>query len=152
MARWGFEANKGTTSTTVGVASLEQPATGMPRIKLYDLIFGSEATPADNVFLVEVNRSTAAATGTAVVPNALDPADSLAAVTLPKENLTVQGTNTAGAVPLSFALNQRATFRWVAAPGGEIVVAATANAGLHFNTPTAVGTVAASLSANYEES
>jgi hypothetical protein len=151
MGRYGAEMNKSTTSTTIGVGSVEAPAAAMRRIFLYDLIFGSEATPADNVFLFEVNRSTTAATGTAVTPNALDPGDPIAAVTLVKENLTVQGTNTAGAVPLSTPLNQRASFRWVAAPGGELVVVATALFGFHFNTPTAVGTPAASISANFNE-
>lgn len=150
MARYSNECQKGTTSTSVGVASLEAPGASMRRIKLYEVVAGSETAPADNVFLFEVNRSTTAATGTAVTPNALDPADA-AAVSLLKENLSVQGTNTANAIPLSWALNQRATFRWVAAPGAEIVVPATANNGLHFNTPTAQNTPAATLSIGFEE-
>lgn len=151
MATYGAEFNKGTTSTTIGVGSLEAAATNMRRFKLTEAIFGSEATPADNVFLFEANRSTTAATGTAVTPNAYDPADTIGAGTLAKENLTVQGTNTAGAVPLAVPLNQRATFRWVAIPGREIMVPATASNGLHFNTPTAVGTVAATISVGFEE-
>lgn len=150
MAKYGSELNKATTSTTIGVGSLEQPASGMRRFKVYDLIFGSEQTPADQVFLFEINRSTTVATGTGVTPNALDPADT-AAVTITRENLTVQGTNTAGAIPLAVPLNQRATFRWVAAPGSEIVVAATANFGLHVNTPTASGTPAATVTVLIEE-
>lgn len=150
MARYGSELNKATTSTTVGVGSIEAPGTSMRRAAIYDLIFGSEATPADNAFLWEVNRSTAAATGTSVTPNPLDSADA-ACVTLTKENLTIQGTNTAGSVPLAIPLNQRATFRWVAAPGGELIVPATANAGYHFNTPTAIGTPAATMTVNFNE-
>jgi len=151
MAKFASEMNKGTTSTTVGVGSIEAAGSSMRRIKVYDLVFGSEATPADQAFLFEVNRSTTASTGTTVTPNALDPADSLAAVTLTKENLTVQGTNTAGAVPLAVPLNQRATFRWVAYPGSELVVPATANNGFHFNTPTASGTPAATITVMFEE-
>ena len=150
MANYGARLNRAAASITLAVGSLENPGSGMRRLKLYDLIFGSEATPADNVFLVEVQRTTTAGTGTAVTPNPLDPADPVA-VSLPKETITSQGTETAGEVPLSFALNQRATFRWVAAPGGEIIIPAVANDGLHINTTTALNLPAASCSLNYEE-
>ena len=150
MANYGAEISKATTSTTTGIGSIEAPAASQRRVKLYDLIFGSGATPADNVFVVEINRSTTVATGTLVTPNALDPADA-AAVTLVKSNLTVQGTNTAGSIPLSFALNQRATFRWVAAPGSELVIPATALNGLHINTPTAANTPQANCNVQFQE-
>lgn len=148
MAKYQAELNKGTTSTTVGVGSLEAPGSGMRRIKVYDLILGSEATPADNVFLFRAKRSSTASTGTAVTPSPLDAADA-AAVSLPKENLTAEGT--AGVVLLSCPLNQRATMRWVAAPGSELVIAATANAGIIFETPTAVNTPAATVSVLFDE-
>lgn len=150
MAKYGAEMNKATTSATIGVGAIYCAGAAMRRIKLYDLIFGSEATPADQVFLFEVNRSTTAPTSTGVTPNALDPADP-AALTLAGENITIQGTNTAGAVPLAVPLNQRATMRWVAREGSEIVVPATAANGLHINTPTASGTPAATVSAMFDE-
>ncbi len=150
MAKFGAEMSKATTSLTIGVGAVYCAGAAMHRFKIYDCIFGSEATPADQVFLFELNRSTAAPTGSAGTPNALDPAD-VAAVTLVAENLTIQGTNTAGAVPLAVPLNQRATFRWVAAPGSEIVVPATANNGMHFNTPTASGTPAATITCLFDE-
>jgi hypothetical protein len=150
MAKYGAELNKGTTSTTIGVGTVAA-ATGAPRrLKVYDCIFGSEATPADQVFLWEVNRQTAVATGTGVTPNALDPADA-ASLAIALENLTIQGTNTAGSVPLAVPLNQRATFRWVAAPGSELVAPATAGNGFSFNTPTASGTPAATVNVMFEE-
>jgi len=151
MANFGQEFNKATTSTTVGVGALCAAAASMRRAELYDFIFGSEATPADQVFLWEINRSTTVPTGTAVTPAPLDLADTLASTIQAFENLTVQGTNTAGVVPLSVPLNQRATFRWVAPPGGNLIIPATANAGFHFNTPTASGTPAATCNVNYIE-
>ena len=148
MAKYGAELNKGTSSTTIGVGSLEAPGSGMRRFKLYDMIMGSEATPADNVILFRVKRSSTASTGSAVTPRPLDPADA-AAVTLPKENLSAEGTSSE--VLLTFPLNQRATFRWVAAPGSEVVVPATANAGVIIETPTAVGTPAVTVGTLFDE-
>lgn len=89
MANYGAELTKGTSSTTVGIGSIEAPAATMRRIGIYDITVGSSAAAADNVFLFECNRSTTAATGTAVTPNALDPADP-ASVTLAKQNNTVR--------------------------------------------------------------
>lgn len=151
MARYGNQVLKPTTSLTVGVASIEEPGSGMRRIKLYELSAGSDAgTPIDNGLRFEVNRSTTAATGTAVTPEPLDAADA-AAVTLFKSNLSVQGTNTAGKIPLQWAQNTRTTYRWVAAPGSEIVIPATANNGLHINTPVAPNTPSVAMSLFVEE-
>jgi hypothetical protein len=150
MAKYGAELQKATTSTTVGVGSIEAPAANMRRISLYEMIFGSAAAAADNTFEFEVNRSTTAATGTAVTPEPLDMADA-ACVALAKSNLTVQGTNTAGKIPLSAPLNQRATFRWLAKEGGELIIPATANAGFHINTPTSTGLTDAHVNVALEE-
>lgn len=148
MGRYGAPTTKGTTSTTVGVSAIEAPGSAMRRVKIYDLIFGSEATPADNVFKARLTRSTTANTGTAVTPAPLDPADA-AAVTLVKENLTVEGT--LGAEIMEVPLNQRATFRWVARDGSEIIIPATANAGVIIQTPTAVNAQTFTASVLFEE-
>lgn len=150
MANYAAKLSKATTSATVSLGSIEAPASGQRRIALYDIIMGSDATPADNAFLFELQRSTTAATGTAVTPLPLDPADAAAAA-LAKSNNTVDGTKTAGQIPLSVPLNQRATFRWVAAPGSEIIIPATASNGLHINTPTAINTPAAEVTTFFRE-
>jgi hypothetical protein len=151
MGRYGAELQKATTSTTVGVGSIEAPGASMRRIWLFDFIFSSAASPTgDNVYQFEVNRSTTAATGTAVTPAPFDTGDA-AAVTLAKSNLTVQGANTAGVIPNSESLNQRNTFRWQAKPGDEIIIPATANAGVHINTPTTSGLTDAHVHVNFIE-
>ena len=147
MARYSFQANR-TASATLALAALEAPATGMRRIKLYDFLVGSEATPADNAFLYTLARTTGAGTGSAVTPSPSDLADAVSAA-LAKEALTVNGT--AGVNLMAIALNQRATFRWVAAPGSELVVPATAAAGIDVNTPTAGGLVAITGTFLFEE-
>lgn len=150
MARYSADMNKATSSTTLAVGAIYCPGSGQRRVKLYDITFGSEAVAADNAIMWQLNRSTTAPTATSFTPVALDPADA-ACVTLCGENVTVQGTNTASAFLLSVPLNQRATFRWVAAPGGEFVIPATASNGVHFNTPTTTNTPALTVNCHFEE-
>ena len=134
MARYGTQMDR-TASSTLSVGTIVVDATTPRRLKLYDLLFGSPATPADNAFLWQLQRCTTAGTGDAITPSPLDPADAAALYDV-LENLTVDPTLTAGAIPLSIALNQRASFRWVAAPGSELVAPATASNGFAIRTPT----------------
>jgi hypothetical protein len=78
---------------------------------------------------------TAAGTSTGVTPQNLDPADATTEYDA-GENHTIEPTYTAGAILLNIPLNQRATFRWVAAPGGELVFPATASNGAGIETDT----------------
>lgn len=116
-----------TNTAATSILGLTSAATIRP--KVYDLIVGSDATPADNAAEYVLQRYTAAGTATGVTPKALDPGDpaSLAAA---GEAHTVEPTYTADAIMLQWAQNQRATFRWVAAPGGEIILPATAANGV----------------------
>jgi hypothetical protein len=99
------------------------------RPRLYDIIFGSYASPADNAIQWFLQRNTAAGTGDAVTPAKLDPGDPAATATS-LANHTVEPTYTAGEILLNIVANQRSTQRWVAAPGGELVAPATASNGL----------------------
>jgi len=107
------------SKTIVGV-------TGGTTIRPYliDLTISSNATPADNSSEWQLLRSTAAGTSTGVTPAPFDEADPVAISTSGK-NHSVEPTYT-GVALLDIAHNQRATFRWVAAPGEEIIAAATA--------------------------
>jgi hypothetical protein len=99
----------------------------------HDFMFGSEATPADAAILWTVQRCTAAGTSTGVTIAYLDPGDS-ATESDAGENHTIDATFTANTIMLNVPLNQRATFRWVAAPGMEIVVPQTASNGIGVKT------------------
>ena len=134
MANYAVQLNR-TASTTASLGTWGADATRPRRLKFYDLMFGSEASPADNAFLYIVQRCTALGTSTAVTPSPIDPADA-ATESDAGENHTIEPTYTANLVLLAIALNQRATFRWVAAPGGELVTPATASNGLGVQTPT----------------
>lgn len=102
--------------------------TALRRIKLYDILIGTNGTPADNEVEWDVSRMTAAGTGTASTPTALDPADA-AALTVGTNDYTIEPTVTANSSIWYVAVNQRASYRWVAAPGSEFVVPATNLAG-----------------------
>lgn len=124
-----------TASTTATLGTLTADATRARRLRTYDVIIGSEATPADAAILWTFRRCSAAGTSTGVTPQNLDPA-SFTTEYDAGENHTIEPTYTAGAILLNIALNQRATFRWVAAPGGELVMPATASNGFGIETDT----------------
>ena len=149
MAKFSSELNR-TASTTLPVGSITVDGTTARRFKLYDIIVGSEATPQDSIFLWRVFAITAAGTSTNVVPKPLDGSDTVVALTDSGENHSVDATPSGGAI-LSIPLNQRATFRWVAAPGGELIAPATANSGFAFYTPTASALIAVTATAHFEE-
>lgn len=131
MANYSFPwTATNTQSTTVPIANLYQPAAALKRLKLYEVNHSSAAAPADNAGLMYINRATTVPTGgTAVTPAQLDLADG-AASALAMEAATGGSTLTAGLIMLQIAFNQRATQRWVAKDGGEIVVPSTNNVGL----------------------
>lgn len=117
---------------------------------VYDLLFSQGAAPADTVVRWEVPRASTSATGGVVVENPLDLADG-AASCLVEDEVTVGPTVTADTQILDFDLNQRATFRWVAAPGGAIILPATAAAGIFFNCSSATYTGIARCTVHWEE-
>jgi hypothetical protein len=127
MRRYSTYGHQAVTSPTDSVLGVTSAATIRPAI--YDLILGSLATPADNAIQVLAQRYTAAGTGDSVTPVALDSGDpaSLAASSV---NHTVEPTYTANAILLDIPLNQRSTQRWVASPGGELKMPATAANGI----------------------
>jgi hypothetical protein len=139
MARWGIAATKGAANVQ-GVAYLLAAAASPRRAKVYDWSLGSNASPADNTFVHIAQRATTVPTGTTLTPNALDQADTLASTIQCFNLITVDGTLTANAFDEEIPLNQRASFRWVAAPYGELIIPATANNGFMFGLNAATAT------------
>jgi hypothetical protein len=129
-----------TASTTASLGSITADATRPRRFRLYDVLVGSEASPADNAFLYVFQRCTAAGTTTGVTPRNLDPASATTELDA-GQNATVEPTYTASTELLFIPVNQRATMRWVAAPGCELVFPATASNGVGIQTPTSSAVV-----------
>jgi hypothetical protein len=120
-----------TTSYVSHCLGVGAPTSAPRRGKIYDLLIGTNGTPADNYVEWDISRvttvSTSAAAGTLVTPQALDPADAAAT--------SVATVNSTGSPTISVqnvfyvGVNQRASYRWVAAPGSELVWPATSSNG-----------------------
>jgi len=91
---------------------------------IYDFTFGTAGTPSDSVVQITCTRfsATAATLGTAATPVALDSTDPSSTLTAINQ---LTSEEAAGLVLFQVGLNVRATYRWVAAPGGELVMAAS---------------------------
>jgi len=145
--------NSSNTTANVGFA-------GNRRYKLYDILVGTNGTPADNpmefdVALITFTSSLTGITGTLVSSVSsnfgVDPAD----VTF-QAAMQINSTGEAGVTTAIerwyLGLNQRASYRWVCQPGSEIMtaVSGTVQNGLTLRarsatyTGTATGTVLAS--------
>lgn len=132
-----------TFKTLIGVNA--SSATALRRGKLYDLMVGTNVSPADQYMQYDVSRMTAAGTGTSATINALDGADT-SILTVGSVNYTAEPTVTANSSLINIGVNQRASYRWVAAPGSELVWPATNLAGLvcralSGGSPTSTATV-----------
>lgn len=102
--------------TNLTVLALESSAAVVGSI--HQLVIGSDATPADIATRFDVIRHTAAgASGTAVVELPTDPQAAAASCNLRGGTMT-EPTYAADFL-LEIALNQRATFTWIANPGRE---------------------------------
>lgn len=125
--RYSVDATQAVASPDDSVLGITSTSAIRPTI--YDILIGSEATPADNALVWKLQRHTANGTSTPVTPLALDPGDP-AATTTGQGNHTGEPTFTASAILFHLALNQRASHRWIADPDGGLVCPATANNGI----------------------
>jgi hypothetical protein len=119
-------------------------ATTLRKAWIYDVTFGTDGTPADNSVTYKIDRQTSVGTGSAGAPAPMETTDA-AALIVATLNHTIEPTITAATQLLEIATNQRATYRWVAAPGGELVVPAVTVTGLggRAKSPAYTGTVVA---------
>lgn len=130
----------GTVVASATLPFLNLLSTAAVRPKVFDIVVGSVATPADNACKFQVQRCTTAGTpGSSPTPQAEDPGDPACVTTAGLLTFGAGPTLTANAFLLQWSQNQRATFRWVAAPGKELVMPATAANGLALMTPTIGG-------------
>lgn len=150
MGRYGaFGA--GAAAASPGRTILEVVGGTGVRPGIYDLILSCDGTPADIAFIWKVMRRTVAGTATAFTPTLLDPGDPKAATATANANASAEPTVTANSEVLDLSLNQRATFRWVAAPGGELFAPATAANGLTARVQHASSTASCRAQAHWAE-
>jgi hypothetical protein len=131
----------GTNKALINI--FDPAATPTRRAAIFDIMVGSVATPADQAAAFAVHRTTAVGTeGAGFTPNNLDPAGPAGACDSGIGAFSAEPTETANKQLLRWSLNQRATFRWVAAPGSELVLLATQNAGADLKTVSSTSTQA----------
>ncbi len=136
-----------TASATLDVGSFVTAASNPRRFKVYEFNIGSEATPADFAFLWQMFRRTGLATaGSAPTISPLDFSDTVASTLVANQAPSANGAGGSTAPLWTIPLNQRASYRWVAAPDGEMVSSNAASNGYSLATPTAGSLVAVSAS------
>ncbi|KKL73060.1 hypothetical protein LCGC14_2078700 [marine sediment metagenome] len=144
--RYAITGNEGAVSTSLQ-AALDLEGTAVVRPMVYDFMVGQDGTPpADNAILWTIERFTVTPTDTAVVPVAMEPGD-VAATAVAGEDGGTTGTITTATEFLELPINQRASYRWVAAPGGEIICPAIVANGVtaRVSSPAYTGTAKASI-------
>lgn len=135
MAKYSAALER-TLSTTASIGTVGAPGSGMRRIEVCEVILGVEGTPGDTSLKLAAQKYTAAGTSTAVTPTLISDAN-VASAAVAGQNHTVEPTYTANAFVLKESQNQRSTVRWVENMGDGIIIPATANAGIGFQSPTA---------------
>lgn len=110
-----------TTAATAGIIGIYNPASAtMAAAKIYEWAIGAGANSADNTYSVRAKRvSSAPVWTTAITPSPLD-AKAGASVTLAGAAQTTAGS--AGVMLGQWGFHMRGGYRWVAIPGGELVV------------------------------
>lgn len=145
----GSTASAGTQQATAtayagALLGLNSSTSTPRRGKVYDVLVGTNGTPADNYMEFDISRVTTSSTATLITPQPLDSADAASA------SVVSANSSTHGTIALQnlwyVGVNQRASYRWVAAPGSELVWPATSSNGLQLRqrsggyTGTATGT------------
>jgi hypothetical protein len=150
MARRYTGHGSAAVGTNLTILTLVSAATIRP--KLYDMIIGCVATPADQATSFHLERFTAIGTeATGFTPIAIDPGDPASLADCGVGAFSVEPTYTANAHLMSLSMNQRNTFRWVAFPGGELVAPATAGNGIGLQSQSGTGSAAHEATFYWEE-
>lgn len=122
--------NSSVTTATIGAGTYR-------RGKLYDILIGTNGTPADNYMEFDCTRVTLGTTPAGITTTlitslsstfGLDPADSNGFLNAVSINSTAEVGITATTEVWYVGINQRASYRWVAAPGSELVWPAVSSA------------------------
>lgn len=133
--------NSSATTSTTGAGAFR-------RGKIYDILIGTNGTPQDNYMEFDVVRCTLGTTPAGIVNTlississalGIDPADNGGFVNAISINSTAEiGITPTIGEPFYEGLNQRASYRWVCAPGSELVwpavSSATTSGGLSLRT------------------
>lgn len=133
MAR-NFSINGLNASGSADKTLLSVHGSTLARPRVFDIVLGSAASPADQAALYYVGRVTTLGTaGSNPTPGSTDPVD-IASLSVAAITHSAEPTYTT--ILLQIPLNQRATFRYVASPGAEFMHALTSNYGIGLKLST----------------
>lgn len=143
MAKYSANNSAGThqtiTSSFKTLVEVHAVTATLARGKISDVSFGTIGTAADQTYEWDISRTTAAGTPNASpVPAPLDSVDVATRQACGVDH-TAEPTYTAATSMFYLGTNQRASYRWVAAPGSELVWPATNLAGLGLRTRSVSG-------------
>ena len=127
--RYAATGAQDVTTGTPGDTSLSLQGVTTTRYGVYDFVIGCGGTPADNAIVWICQRHTEDGTNTGVTPAELDLAGPVSLITA-GENHSIEPTYTASGELFHQIINQRATFRWVAAPEGQLKGGASITEGM----------------------
>ena len=130
MGRAYFTADDQAMTASPGDSVLSYQSATTIRPAIYEFIVGTTGTPADNAIEYRLMRFDGGSeAGDALTPQPLDQAMP-AALGTALGNLTTEPTAVAGE-DFIIGINQRATFRWIASPGRELLIPAVADEGVN---------------------
>lgn len=134
----GIGPGMNSTAATAGNVNLINPAsTTMAAGKIYEWSAGPAANSADNTYTVKAQRqSTAGVFTNAVTPS---PLDAKAGASVTAANNTQTTAPTLGTELGRWGFHMRGGYRWVAIPGGELVIPLVFSNGIDFLTTFAQG-------------
>jgi hypothetical protein len=118
-----------TSGTKKTITQLSAATATLRRARVQDILLGASNVPnaTDCAIQYQAARQTTLGTGTTATPSPLDLANA-ASDTVGTVNMTAEPTT--GVNLLDIVLNQRASQRWVAAPGSELYIPATNLSGI----------------------
>jgi hypothetical protein len=122
MARYSISGAAGAasaTAATAGIVKVDNAATVLSTPQIYEFSVCPGAAAEDSNYTIQAKRQTTAGTWTSVTPSPLDPS---AAAAKAAGGRASTAAGTAGVILGIWGFNQRGGFRWVAVPGGELVV------------------------------
>lgn len=122
------------------------------RGRISDLLVGGIGTPGDNSADFYVGRTTAVGTeGSGLIPNNLDPGGPLGDFDSGLGVFSAEPTYTSAKQLMGFQMNHRATFRWQANFGYELLMSATVSCGAGIKTVTSSSTQSHGCTIFFEE-
>jgi len=138
-----------TAATTQNVIVYNPASATMAAAKIYEFSVGPHANSADNDYTIRAIRTSSTGTFTnSITPSPLD-AKAGAAVTLCKN--TSSAAATTGVELGRWGFHMRGGYRWVAIPGGELVIPLTFSNGIAWDTVFAQGSDACDWNIFFDE-